>query len=106
MGVAKRTRHFDPLQKQAHIGVGMNVLFGNSSGETRPTSAGIELGSGAEQRIAAADAAEETEVVNLIVGARERGVGTLPARDVELFGVEQFPPLAIRAKDLLRCDWR
>jgi hypothetical protein len=95
MRVAQFAHHFDALDEHAHIRVGMNVLFGNGSGETRPTGAGIELGSGAEHGIAAADAAEEAGVVNPIVGARERGVGALATSDVELLGVEQFPPLGV-----------
>ena len=106
MRVAKLAQHFDPIDEHAHIRVGMDVLICHRSGETRPTGAGIELGSGAEHGIAAADAAEETGVVNLIVGARERRVGALPARDVKLLGIQQLAPLSIGANDLLCRDWR
>lgn len=40
--------------------------------------------------------------MNLIIGACKGGICTLPARDIELFGVDQFPPLAIRANELLK----
>src|ERR1700692_1939083 len=96
MSVAALTCYFHSLYKHAHILVDLNILFSHNSGETRPARAGIELCIRAEQRIGAADAPEKTGFVKLIIGARKGSIGTLPACDVVLFGVEQFPPLGIR----------
>ena len=95
MSVTTLTRHVNSLQKQTHVPVGMNILFGYRGCETRPARTGIKLRLRAEQCIAAADAPEEARVVKLIIGARKSSVGTLMACDAVLFGVEQFPPLGI-----------
>jgi len=57
MGVALAAEHFGALHAEAAVGFLGDVLFGDGSPEARPAGAGLELSVGAEQRIAAADAA-------------------------------------------------
>src|SRR5579862_4900286 len=97
MSIAALACYLDALDKHAHIPIGLNIFFRQGGEKTRPSGAGIEFRVRAEKRILTADAAEQTAIMQQVVSAGESSVSALVARDVILFGVEQFPPLGIRA---------
>jgi hypothetical protein len=64
MGVALAAEHFGAFHAKAAVGLLDDVLFGDGSPEAWPAGAGLKLGVGAEQRIAAADAAVDCSGVS------------------------------------------
>jgi hypothetical protein len=69
--------------------------------EARPSGARLELGVGAEQRVAAADTSIHALVVILGVQVLERPLGALFARDLVLFRSQFLAPFLIRLDDFI-----
>jgi hypothetical protein len=95
MCLAFRAFHFCSHHAQAHVAVFLNVLFGNRSPKTRPTSVGFELGLRRKQHIPAADAFVQSVLVIVQVLARERPLRAFSARNFKLFRRKLFPSVGI-----------
>src|ERR1039458_3223609 len=98
MRVAFRAQHFGPIREKRAIGLRLDVLRRDRLIEARPSRAGFELGVGAEQRVAAADASIKTLVVILGVQVLERALGALFARDLVLLRGQLFAPFLVDRK--------
>src|SRR5689334_6927341 len=69
-------------------------------GEARPAAAGIELGIGLEQRLAAAGADIGAGTMVVLIFAAERALGRLLAQHGVLHRRELFAPLRLALLDL------
>ena len=101
VGVAQAAQDFGAVHEEAVVGLGVDVFGGDGRGVAGPAGAGIELGGGAEERVAAADAAVESGGFRLIVGAGEGRVGGAAARGPILLRGELAAPVAVGMRDLL-----
>src|SRR5271166_3078512 len=83
----------DALHPDAVVGSLAHIFFCDGFPETGPAGSGIELGFGTEQRVVAADAAEDSSVVNIqqLPGVRQFGI-RMPS-DLEYSGWQLLPPL-------------
>src|ERR1051326_4939394 len=105
MGIAAAAQRFSPHGKPAAIflrrdGVGIDWLP-----ETRTAGAGIELGRGFKQRLAAADAHVGAWLFRIPVLAGKGALGALLASHTKLFVGKLLPPLGIGLGDFfLRHD--
>src|SRR5262249_35278239 len=67
--------------------------------EARPTGAGVELGAGVEQGLAAADATVDAGVLRIPVGPTEGPLGGLPPGYPKLLGAQCLTPLRLTLLD-------
>src|SRR5690348_5132426 len=95
MGVAAAAQHLDPPHEQAAVVLGGDAVLGHRRPEARPAGAGIELGVGAEELLAAAHAGIGAGRLGVPIGAAEGALGALLARDAVLLGCELGAPLGV-----------
>src|ERR1700686_3339645 len=80
MTVALRAQHLGADHAVGHVALLVDVALGCRLGETWPAAAGIELGVGFEQRLAAAGAGIGAGPVLVLVFAGKRALGRLFAQ--------------------------
>jgi hypothetical protein len=80
---------------KAGVGFLGDILFGDRRPEARPAGARLEFGIGAEQRVAAAYAAVDPSIVQLVVLAGEGRLGAFLAGDRKLLRSELALPFFI-----------
>jgi hypothetical protein len=71
----------------------MHVLLGDRLPEARPTGARVEFGRGTEERGVAANATEQTFVMDIPIRASERALGARFSSDVKREWGELLPPI-------------
>src|SRR5690348_9830954 len=101
MAPAAPAVHFGALHEEAAVlrcgnGVRQGLI------EARPAGAAVELGVRREHRESAARTREGALAFLVIERARERTLGALPTKTVELRGVEHPPPFVLRFLHLER----
>src|SRR5205807_7515955 len=95
VGAAGAADHLGADHAVGAIGALVHVLGVDWLVEAGPAGAGLELGLGVEERLAAADAAVRAIVVAVPVLAREGSLGARPARDLVLLVGQLLTPLLI-----------
>src|SRR5208337_1451914 len=97
--VALGAQHFVAGHTDAAVGLVLHVLLGDRLPEAGPAGAGVELGRRAEQRVLAADAAEDPLGVQVPVLAGEGALGAGEAGHVKLLGGELGAPFGVGLDD-------
>ena len=90
---------FDHFLKHDFVVAASDVFLSDDIPEAGPAGAGVEFSFGGEERVGAADAAEEAGVVELVIGSGEGSIGVLAAGDIELFGGELLAPFGVGLDD-------
>jgi hypothetical protein len=94
--------HLRPAHQQAVVGAQLDRIVVGGLEETGPAGARFELGVGAEQLVAAGDAAVRPVVLGIDVPAGEGALGPALAGDLVLLGSELLAPLRFGFLDLLQ----
>src|SRR5207247_11036059 len=103
VGVAQLARPLalgDPAARFAVV----HVFLGDRLPITRPAGAGIELRRGAKERRIAADATEDSLLVQVPVGTGEGSLRAVLARDLERQWRQLLSPLVLRLDHLRDAD--
>src|SRR5204862_2275818 len=89
------THHLGAPHEQAVVGADLHLVVRHGVPEARPSSAGVELGVGAEQLLAASSAAIGPARLLIPVGAGECTLRALVAKDVVLLRRQLRSPLGV-----------
>src|SRR5207247_205456 len=103
MAVAVRAQDFSADHAVADIALLVDMAVHGRRGEARPAAAGIELGVGFEQRLAAAGAGISALAVLVLILAGERPLGRLLAQHGVLHRRQLLAPLGFALDDLAGC---
>ena len=101
MAVAFRAQHLGADHAVADIALLVDMALDRRLGEARPAAAGIELGVGLEQRLAAAGAGIGALAVLMLVFAGERPLGRLLAQHRILHRRQFLAPLGVALLNLV-----
>src|SRR5260370_33436203 len=99
MRVAAAAQHLGPPHEQAAVLRGGDAILAHRRPEARPARPGVELRVSGEELPAAAHAGIGAGGLGVPVGAAERPLGALPARDAVLLGRELRAALAVALHD-------
>src|SRR5450432_2889952 len=102
VAVALRTQHFGADHAMGDVALLVDMVFRCRRGKARPAAAGIELGVGFEQRLAAAGAAVAAAPLLMLVFAGERPLGGLFAQHSILHRRQFLAPLGLALLDFAR----
>src|ERR1700704_4219101 len=100
MAVALRAQHFGPDHAVADVALLVDVALRRGGGKARPAAAGIELGVGFEQRLAAAGAGVGAGPLLVLVFAGERPLCRLLTQYRMLHRRQFLAPLGLALLDL------
>src|SRR5579864_3284501 len=95
MAAAARAEHLGPGVAEAVVFTGRYVILRNGRPEARPPCAGIELGVGAKQLVAAGRAAVDALAEEVMVLAGEGPLGVFLPQDGVLLRRKQAAPLGL-----------
>jgi len=93
--ITQRTANFRAHHTKTPIGDGADILWCDRFQKTRPTCAGIELGAGIKQIVAAAHALKDPLAMLVEQSAAECRLSALSSRDFILLLGQQFAPRLI-----------
>src|SRR5215218_2069701 len=100
MATAFRAQHFGPDHAVADVALLVDVALRRRLGKARPATAGIELGVGFEQRLAATGAGVGAGRLLVFVFAGERPLGRLLAQHGVLHRRQFLAPVGLALDDL------
>src|SRR5881392_3684072 len=103
MAVAFRAQDLSADHAVADIALLVDMAVHGGRGETRPAAAGVELGIGFEQRLAAAGAGIGALAVLVLIFTGERPLGRLLAQHGVLHRRQLLAPLGLALDDLAGC---
>src|SRR5882757_1326321 len=103
MAVAFRAQDLSADHAVADIALLVDMAVHGGRGEARPAAAGVELGVGFEQRLAAAGAGISARAALVLIFARERPLGRLLAQHGILHRRQFLAPLGLALVDLAGC---